>query len=106
MIRYPGNVPYPPAEIPFRNGYDDSCSMKYPFLCSVAPTPLRANQNVSMTWTKEDLLFDSLHVWWSHSVSGWSLLDNQKQRMPGFKLEWGLEKAVSEDQSNGPPGLT
>lgn len=101
MINHADKVHYPHAQIPFRNGYDDSCSLKYPFLCSVGPTPLNANQNVSMTWTKDDLLFDSLHIWWSHSVSGWSLLDYQKQRMPGFKLEWGLEKAVSQEQSTG-----
>ena len=94
-------TPYPVEQIPFKNGYDDSCSMKYPFLCSVGPTQLRRNENVSLTWTKEDLLFDSFHVWSSHTVDGWSLLENQKQTMPGFQLEWGLEKATSQEQSDG-----
>ena len=96
MIDYPNNVPYPPEERAFRNAYDDSCLLKYPFLCSVPPTPLKSNQNISRTWTAEDLPFGSIDIWWGHTVRGWSLRDKDKRRMPGFLLEWGLEKAVEE----------
>ena len=105
MIDYPNNVPYPPEERAFRNAYDDSCLLKYPFLCSVPPTHLKSNQNISRTWTAEDLPFDSIDIWWSHTVSGWSLREKEKRRMPGFLLEWGLEKAVEETANKEDTGM-
>ena len=105
MIDYPNNVPYPPEERAFRNAYDYSCLLEYPFLCSVPPTHLKSNQNISRTWTAEDLPFDSIDIWWSHTVSGWSLREKEKRRMPGFLLEWGLEKAVEETANKEDTGM-
>lgn len=105
MIQHAGNIPHiPPARIPFHVGNDDPCGERYPFLCSLAPSPVSANRTVSRWWTAEDFMFDSLHVWWRRRVAGWSLLDTLPRRMAGFRLEWGLQATQEQEAANQEEG--
>ena len=74
----------------FNQGYDDACEEEYPFVCSLAPSLIEANSSLRAEWNAEEMLFDCVEVWWSHTVSSWSLLDTEHQRMTGFQLKWGV----------------
>ena len=82
---------------------EDVCTEKYPFLCTIPPSTVPSNKNLSLTYKADDLLFDSFHLWWSHEVGTWSMLDNSQQRMTGFSVKWGIEveeSAKDEDTSD------
>lgn len=69
--------------------YDNVCSAKHPFVCTVPPHP--QNGSLTVSWGWNEVLFPSLHIWWNHSVDSWSLLDTEQRIMSGFQLDWWLE---------------
>ena len=71
---------------------DWSCSNEYPFICHSPPDRvLRGKNNLTLKFTKEELLFTSVTVGY-HYRANKGLLDSWKdKRMTGFQMNWRIE---------------
>ena len=79
----------------FGGGWNErSCKDKWPFIC-------QSKKSITLSYTKDELDFSSISVWYKYKAASQELLDSWKdKRMTGFRFSWKIENPKMTWTSN------
>ena len=64
---------------------ENSCKGEWPFIC-------KSNTTMKLSYTKDQLSFSSISVWYKYEAASQQLLDSWKdKRMTGFRFSWVIQ---------------